>query len=361
MTELERLLADAGLTGRGGAAYPAADKIAAARANSAGLIVNACDGELDAAKDWFVVSRHLDELVHGAGLIAGEVTYAARGGSMSCDLLVRAGLPVLRVPDGYVASEESALVALAHGGDARPVSRERPLVFGGRDTEGRKLRPTLVMNAETVWRISQIVRFGPRWFRSFGTPGEPGPRLVTVAGAARSPGVLEAAAGGPITELLHRAVADPAFQALSVGGLSSGFLTRDEAVGLRWEDAQLAVFGCSIGSGVIRVVGADECPVRHVVQTLEFAARQSAGQCGPCMFGVPAVSADFAALAAGDRNRATHLQRRLTLLTGRGACRFPDGVARYLAGALRTFAADVDAHLAGGCLVGRARRYADAS
>ncbi|MBB2890293.1 NADH-ubiquinone oxidoreductase-F iron-sulfur binding region domain-containing protein [Flexivirga oryzae] len=361
MTELEQLLAEAGLTGRGGAAYPAAHKIAAARANGAGLIVNACDGEMDAAKDWFVVSRHLEELVHGAGMIARETRYAARTGSETLNLLVGAGLPVLEVPDRYVASEESALIALAHGGAARPVSRERSLIFGGRDTNRKKLRPTLVMNAETVWSTSQIVHNGPRWFRSFGTFSEPGPRLVTTAGAVRRHGVLETAAGVPITELLQRADADPAFRALSVGGLSGGFLTRDEASGLRWDGTQLADFGCSLGSGVIRVIGGAECPVAHVARTLDFAGGQSAGQCGPCMFGVPAVAADFAALATGDRGRLTGLQRRLGLLPGRGACHFPDGVARYLAGALRVFGADLDAHRAGTCVVTEEARYADAS
>jgi hypothetical protein len=78
---LVSLLADAGLTGRGGAAFSTATKLEAARAHRAQLVVNACDGELGAAKDGWVVERHLAELVEGARLVAGRrrVRYAARG------------------------------------------------------------------------------------------------------------------------------------------------------------------------------------------------------------------------------------------------------------------------------------------
>lgn len=360
MTGLADLLDAAGLTGRGGAAFPTAQKIGAARSHSAALIVNACDGEVDAAKDWYVVAHHLDELVQGAGLVAAEARYAARRGSATMDLLLSAGLPVLEVPDRYVASEESALVSLAHGNLARPVSRRSPLVFGGRDTAGRRLPPTLVLNAETVWRIDQIARNGPEWFRSFGTAAEPGPRLVTVAGAVQRPGVFETEAGVPLAQLLERAGVRP-HQAVGVGGLSGGFIASAEVERLRWESSQLDPFGCAVGSGVLRAIDRQACPVDEVARFLEYAAGESAGQCGPCMFGLPAVAADFAAVAAGDGSRLVLLHRRVGLLAGRGACRFPDGVARYVGSALRVFAADVAAHLSGRCAADQQVRHVRAS
>ncbi|MGN6415213.1 NADH-ubiquinone oxidoreductase-F iron-sulfur binding region domain-containing protein [Flexivirga sp.] len=347
-TTLEHAVAEAGLTGRGGAAFPTAQKLAAARENNAALIVNACDGELDAAKDWFVVSRHLAELIEGARAVSPTVSFAARRGSATLDQLSDAGLPVLEIPDRYVASEESALVAFAHGNDARPVTRSRPLVFGGRDANGRRLRPTLVLNAETVWRIAQILHNGPQWFRSFGTPAEPGPRLVTVAGAVRHPGIVETEAGTPLSHLLRIADAAP-YCAVNVGGLSGGYLSAPEISRLPWETAALTAYGCTTGSGVLRVLGRDVCPLEQVTRTLERAASESAGQCGPCMFGVPAIASDFASVAGGDRRSLARLQRRLALLPGRGACRFPDGVAQHLAGALRVFGAELDAHLSGCC------------
>ena len=92
---------------------------------------------------------------------------------------------------------------------------------------------------------------------------------------------------------------------------------------------------------------------------LDRAAGESAGQCGPCMFGVPAAAEDFALLAAArlDQGGWHRLRERLGLLPGRGACRFPDGVEEgYARSSFRAFAHKVDAHLAGGRSVTYASR-----
>lgn len=345
------LLDEAGLTGRGGALFPTSAKLRAAFDNRATLIVNACDGEVGARKDAFVVAEHLTELRHGAGLVSRKVHWAAHRGSETEGRLLDAGLHVLSVPARYVASEESALLSLLHGGLARPIMRQAPIAFGSRDSRGRRLRPTVVLNAETVWRISQIEQYGPRWFRSFGTADEPGPRLVTIDGSVERPGVYDTAAGVRLRELLTAAGAiDVA--AVGLGGLSGGWLTNGAAWDVTWSDAGLATYGLITGTGTIHVLDRSECPLDHVARLAAFAAGESAGQCGPCMFGVPAVAEQLDRLA--DRalrpEELRQLHGRLGLLAGRGACRFPDGVSGFIASALRTFAADVDAHLFGRCI-----------
>jgi NADH-ubiquinone oxidoreductase-F iron-sulfur binding region len=45
-----------------------------------------------------------------------------------------------------------------------------------------------------------------------------------------------------------------------------------------------------------------------------------------------------------DRDR---LRRRLAVISGRGACRHPDGAVRFVASALRVFDEDVRRHLDG--------------
>ena len=128
-----------------------------------------------------------------------------------------------------------------------------------------------------------------------------------------------------------------------------------------WSRAGLAAYRFTPGPGTVHVLGRDECPVRHVSAVLDHAAGESAGQCGPCMFGVPAAAEDFDMLAAGrlDHSGFQRLRGRLGLLPGRGACRFPDGVAGYARSALRAFGAEVDAHLAGRCTVGAPTRTTD--
>lgn len=350
------LLDEAGLTGRGGAMFPTGVKLRAATGHRADLIVNACDGEVGTHKDAFVVAEHLRELEHGAGLVARKVHWAAHRGSDTEDRLLQSGLRVLSVPARYVASEESALLNLLHGGLARPVMRRAPIARGARDAKGRRLPPTLVLNAETVWRISQIEQYGPSWFRSFGTPDEPGPRLVTIGGSVEQPGVYDTAAGIPLRELLTAAGA-LAVGAVGLGGLSGGWLSAGDAWSATWSDAALAAHGLRTATGAIHVLERSACPLQHVANLAGFAAGESAGQCGPCMFGVPAVAAQFARLADGalPADEFGQLQQRVGLLPGRGACRFPDGVAGFVASALRTFRADVDAHLAGACVTMKER------
>jgi NADH:ubiquinone oxidoreductase subunit F (NADH-binding) len=83
---------------------------------------------------------------------------------------------------------------------------------------------------------------------------------------------------------------------------------------------------------------------------VRWLAGENAGQCGPCVHGLPAIADAFDALVAGRRGAAAAHQRLVHLgrvVEGRGACRHPDGVVRLVRSALAVFAADVDAHVQG--------------
>lgn len=346
-------LHEAGLTGRSGSAFSTAVKLAAALENRAELVVNVCDGEIGAAKDAYVIRHHLREVLAGAALTGlTPVTYAAHAGSETEGGLRAAGVPVLPVPARYVASEASALVSLLHGGLARPMTKRRRLVQGGRTPEGKKTRPVLVLNAETLLRIAQIEAFGPAWFRSFGTPEDPGPRLVAVNGAVQAPGVYETETGPSLSHILSLAGGPlPGARALNIGGLGGTWIAASRIPSLHYTAGSLAAAGAAPGPGVLHLLGSSHCPVATVADMLNYAAGESAGQCGPCMFGLPAAAAGFAELAAGTAGPAARaaLQERLGLLAGRGACHFPDGVAAFTASALEVFSAHLQAHTAGYC------------
>ncbi|TQM65182.1 NADH-ubiquinone oxidoreductase-F iron-sulfur binding region domain-containing protein [Humibacillus xanthopallidus] len=349
---LARLLETAGLTGRGGAAFPTGTKVAAAFAGHADLVVNACDGEIGAAKDGWVIAHHLAELVEGASLVSAgrPVRYAAHRGSATASILAAAGLPVLEAPRRYVSSEESALISLAHGGIARPMTKRRPFVRGGVDSEGNRIRPTVVLNAETVWRVSQVARLGADWFRAHGTPDDRGPRLVTLNTSTARGVVVETEAGVSFSHLLDLVGGlPPEVPAVLVGGLGGSFIRAAVVPTLRWSRAELARVGASIGPGVIEIPHPDDCPLQLVDRMLTYAAGESAGQCGPCMFGLPALARDWHALVGGDRTAYGRVRERSDVLPGRGACRFPDGVARFTASALHAFADHVGEHQAGRC------------
>lgn len=341
MTDLLDHLRRAGLTGRGGAGFATDRKLRLAREHGAELIVNACDGEFGAEKDGWIVRHHLPELIDGARLIAGDrFRVAAHRGSETLAILTAAAVPNLVVPNRYVSSEASALVSLAAGGLARPLMRFTPTATGAHHADGTAIDPTVVLNAETVWRAAQIMRFGVDWFRSHGTATEPGPRLITIGGSVHQPGVHEAAAGIPIVELIRAAGGTTSRpSALWFNGLSGGFLTAEEALDLPWTSEALTPYGLHIGSASLRVLDGRTDPWQLVLDTVGYAAGESAGQCGPCMFGLPAVVEDLTTILDGHADRATHdrFAHRLGLLPGRGACRHPDGVASFLRSALRTF------------------------
>jgi len=119
--------------------------------------------------------------------------------------------------------------------------------------------------------------------------------------------------------------------------------------------AGLAAFGATPGAGIVWALPASQCPLVAASSIVTYLAGQSARQCGPCLFGLPALAADLARLA--DPRAAVGLDRlpgQLATLaetiTGRGACRHPDGTVRFVHSTVRTFADEVAAHGRGQCL-----------
>jgi NADH:ubiquinone oxidoreductase subunit F (NADH-binding) len=75
-----------------------------------------------------------------------------------------------------------------------------------------------------------------------------------------------------------------------------------------------------------------------------YLSEQSAGQCGPCVHGLAAIAGGMDLLARGDGRQLADIERWIGLVTGRGACRHPDGSAKLVASALTVFADEVRRH-----------------
>ncbi|WP_051942386.1 NADH-ubiquinone oxidoreductase-F iron-sulfur binding region domain-containing protein [Streptacidiphilus rugosus] len=358
----------AGLTGRGGAGFPTGRKLRAVaeRRGRAVVVANAMESEPASAKDKTLLRLAPHLVLDGLALAAEAVGATAahlclprsrsRGGVSEAVRAVRravaerAGrgldpLPVQihELPHHYVSSEETALVNWLNGGLARPLTTP-PRPF----EKGVGGRPTLVDNVETLAHIALIARYGPDWFRGTGSPDAPGTLLTTLGGAVAMPGVYEAMGGDTIGELFARAggVTGPV-QAVLVGGYFGTWLPADLAARTPFTRDALAPLGASPGAGVLVALPSTSCGLRETAAVLHFLARSSAQQCGPCQFGLPAVSADFTDLAVGgcDPQEFGRLGERIALLAGRGSCHHPDGASRLAASALRVFAADVEHHL----------------
>ncbi|MFF3468933.1 NADH-ubiquinone oxidoreductase-F iron-sulfur binding region domain-containing protein [Streptomyces sp. NPDC002619] len=362
-TALIRAVDEAGLTGRGGAAFPTGRKlrtVAEAR-GTAVVIANGMESEAASRKDSTLLDLAPHLVLDGASLAAAAVgadeihlclartrTTQFRDLDAAVAERDRAGLDPVPIrlhglPHHYVSSEETSLVNWLNGGQARPLpTPPRPFEKG---VDGR---PTLIDNVETLAHLALIVRYGPHWFRSAGRPDAPGTTLVTLSGAVRTPGVYEIPLGTTLAAMVQTAGgATRPLRALLVGGYFGSWLPADQVQNLPYTKPDLATAGAGPGAGVLFALPDNGCGLSETARVLDYLARQSAQQCGPCRFGLPAVAGDFATLAWGrpDAALVARLRQRAGLLAGRGACRHPDGASRLAATALEVFADEVHRHL----------------
>ena len=275
-----------------------------------------------------------------AGLLRTAVTERERAG------LNRVPIQLAEIPGGYVASQETALISFLNGGAQRPAFvPPRP------PQRGVHGRPTLVQNVETLAHLALIARYGATWFRSVGDAQPAGSALVTVSGAVRQPSVLEIEPGTRIGELLERAggPAGPP-QAVLAGGYFGGWLPCPDALNVPVSTAGLGAAGAAFGPGILVLLPESACGLAETARMISYLASQSAGQCGPCLNGLPALAAAFGRVAFAQPDRATMdwARQLLALVAGRGACQLPDGTAALAASALRVFGPDLRRHAESG-------------
>ena len=362
--ELIEAIDRSGLRGRGGADFPTARKlraVASAR-RVAALVVNGSETEPASAKDRLLLTRLPHLVLDGAMLAAGavgapevvmQVGESAVGSLQAVEaaLAARGHDPVpvslVAAPEGYVAGEESAVIHYLNGGPPLPTFvPPRPYERGYRG------RPTLIQNPETLAQIALVARFGEHWYRELGTTADPGSALVTISGAVAAPGVYELAFGTPMAALLDAAGGETEpLRALLVGGYFGTWLQSSRALELRLSREDLRSVGCSLGSGVLIALGESSCGLHESARVIDYLARQSAGQCGPCVYGLRAIADSVAAIADGmahprERER---VERWSEEIMGRGACHHPNGATRFILSALEVFAREIDEHQHGHC------------
>lgn len=360
-------VADAGLTGRGGAGFPTDRKMAeVAAGRNAVVVANGAEGEPASAKDRTLLAYAphlvLDGLQLAADAVAARHAHiylrpSAVAGIHAALAERRAGrwdrLPVVvhAAPDRFVSGEESAVVAAVSGRQAVPADRLRRV-----SEVGVHGAPTLVQNVETLAHLGLIARYGAAWFRRQGTTDEPGTFLATVGGAVVAPGVYEVPYGIPLGEAIALAGGPTApLRAVLVGGFHGGWVP--PAPDLPVSRAGLARYDAAPGAGVMIALDATTCGLAEAARIVGYLAAESAGQCGPCLNGLPRLAEMLAALARPrcDSRLPAEIDRLAALVTGRGACRHPDGTGRLARSTVRAFADDVTAHLNGRCVARCAR------
>ena len=370
LADPESLLAQvdqAGLVGRGGAAFPMAVKLrtvreAKLRGRDTVLVANGEEGEPASVKDRWLLHHRPHLVLDGLRLAARIVgaahahvyvsdTGAARnieaalaeiGGPDGLDGLT---VSVRTVDPGYVAGEESAAVRAINGGPAKPTDKP-PRVF----EEGVGGLPTLVSNVETLANLPFIHRSGATEFRRAGTDGSPGTFLATITGGGRPPTLYELPFGVAMAEVLaHQGIPAGEVRGALMGGYFAGLLG-PEVTGTTLDHETLRGIGSGLGCGAVSLM-TGECPVAVAAAVLAYFDRENAGQCGSCFNGTAAMAAAAGALRDGTATAddVARLDRWSVVLRGRGACATLDAATNIAASLLAKFPDDVARHLRGDC------------
>jgi len=353
-----------GLVGHGGAWFPVATKWASirhGRFTRPVVVGNGAEGEPASGKDALLLTQlpHLvlDGLsLAGAALGASQVVIYVPG-----RLARRVGqaiearrhlridpvdIEVVTAPDRFIAGQESAVVNVLNG---RRVAVPTFIGIEPIRERGVNNRPTLVQNVETLAHVALIARFGPDWYRALGTQRSPGTMLMTVSGRWSVPVVMEAPLESPLREVLgltHRDAQN--FSGALLGGYGGGWITMSTLMDLPLAEDAVRRQGSSLGAGVIALLPGDVCPLAEVARVVRYMEQQGAGQCGPCVNGLAGLAEMVEALAfrpGAFRHGIQPILDVCDLVDGRGACRHPDGVTRFVRSALSVFQDEVATHL----------------
>ena len=360
-----------GLTGRGGAAIPVHRKLAAVaqaapRQGRKVVVANGAESEPASRKDEMLLRLAPNLVLDGLQLAAEAVgateahlyLHYAPGPQILRALaerssrgLDRLGVTITQAPPRFLAGQETAVTNRLSGGPALPTFQ--PPRVSERGLGGA---PTLVQNVETLAHLALIARYGPRWFRAVGTGDEPGSMLTTIYRPDTRAHIREAAIGTPLSALLATGEGasdgdNAGIQAWLVGGYHGTWLPMPAAAGITLDNASLRRFGAAAGAGVLAALPSGRCGLAETARVTGYLAAESAGQCGPCLNGLPRIAAALAELAGSGYRRQTlaNLERWSGLVKGRGACNHPDGTVRFVRSALTVFAPEIQRHARGQC------------
>jgi NADH:ubiquinone oxidoreductase subunit F (NADH-binding) len=353
-----------GLRGHGGAWFPVGTKwrsVRKAGLRSPVVVANGAEGEPASGKDRVLVQQLPHLVLDGAVLAAATVgagrvyvhvpSGAVPAVSRAIEERRQAGLDpcdieVVVAPDRFLAGQETAAVATIIG--RKPAT---PTFVGLKPVreQGVGGRPTLVQNVESLAHAALIARFGAEWFRRVGTSQSPGTVLLTVTGRWAEPRIVEAPLGVPLGEILQLGLGDArSFQGVLLGGYGGGWVTPKEALAMPLTEEAARQYGSSIGAGVVALLPTNVCPLSEVSRVVTYLEGQGAGQCGPCVNGLAVLANAVSQLAHRPnalRGGVAAIPSLCGLVEGRGACRHPDGVARFVRTALRVYGDHAGLHL----------------
>jgi len=302
------------LAGRGGAGFPTGLKwkaVADCDSHPKSIVCNADEGEPGCFKDRALMDYDPYALLEGM-IIAGFATGAPRGfiylryeypetnillerclaelleagllGNNILDSGFTFHLYVRRGAGAYICGEEGSLLNSLEG--KHPFPRNKPPFPV---THGFEDKPTAVNNVETLCAVPHIINRGADWYQSLGLGEHAGTKLISLSGDIKRPGNYEIPIGLPLETLLYDWAGGPlegrTVQAVTMAGLSGGFLGHQVLDGLTLDDPCIRSHGSFLGAGGIMVFDDTRDMVKAAHDAMAFFAHESCGKCFPCRIG----------------------------------------------------------------------------
>lgn len=242
----------------------------AAYAIGAKLTFNYMRGEyMDAA---YAFEEALKEC-YAAGILGQNIL----GSDYSCDMYPHYGA------GAYICGEETALLESLHGNLGQPWSKPPfPAI------EGLYRKPTVVNNTETLANVPLILQNGAEWYKSMGTPGSTGPKIVCLSGHVAKPGNYEIIMGMTYRELIYDLAGGiPGGRKVKAffpsGG--SGPVVGEDALDAPITYEGLDKYGSAMGSASVIVCDETVNMVWAAKKATHFFKHESCGKCTPCREG----------------------------------------------------------------------------
>jgi len=317
-TDLIGMVKDSGLRGRGGAGFPSGLKWSFVPTGDKWdggpkyLVCNADEMEPGTFKDRVLIEQNPHALIegmviagYGMGMTEGfifirreyfkqydqlehAIAEARQAGLLGERILgsnYSYDIHVHRSGGRYICGEETALLNAFEGKRATP--RAKPPYPA---TSGLWGRPTTVHNVETLACVPGIAANGPEWFKGLAAnPEGAGTKLYGGSGSVERPMCIERPIGTTLRSLLDEmggVRGGKKLLGVIPGGVSTAFIT-PEHLDVPMDYAPLEKVGTRLGTGTFIVFSEDDCPVRGVLNTTRFFARESCGFCTPCRDGLP--------------------------------------------------------------------------
>ncbi|MBH81606.1 MAG: NADH-quinone oxidoreductase subunit F [Gammaproteobacteria bacterium] len=378
--EVQDLVKDANLRGRGGAGFPTGVKWSfVPKGDAAGpghkyLVCNADEMEPGTFKDRYLLEYdpHLlvEGMIIGAYAIQADKAYVFMRGeyhegfrqlSRAIDDAKAQGflgsnvfgsdfsvdLGIHRSGGRYICGEETALLNALEGKRAQP--RYKPPFPPASGAWGR---PTIVNNVETLCNVPGILRHGAQWFQDLGNGDDAGTKLYGVSGRVNRPGLWELPIGTSIREIIeeHAGGMQAGYQlrGLLPGGASTDFLV-EQHLDLPMDYGSIQAAGSRMGTGTMILMDDSICPVAMSVNLQHFFAQESCGFCTPCREGLPWLESLLIDIEEGRGNPGDLdvLSANASYIgaPGNTFCLHATGAMEPLNSALKYFREDFEAHI----------------